>query len=287
MKTILLPTDFSDNSWNAIKYALQLYKDESCTFILHNIYTPIVYDVEYVLVAPAQLGLLEAIRDESKRRLNELYSQICNEIEANPKHKFEMISRFNTLISGIKEVIIERDIDLVIMGTKGATGANEILFGSNTVHVFKNAHCPILAIPADFEYESPQEILFPTDLKVNYLNVPIKILSELAALHQSRINVLHVSSGSDLTELQKAKQLQLEVLFAETAYLFHDMESMDISEAIDQFQGKHRINLLAMVNNKHSMFETIFIKNTVNQLGFHLNVPFLVIPPESLKSTEI
>ena len=49
MKNILLPTDFSENSWNAIKYALQLFKTETCKFYLLNAYTPIIYDVEYVL----------------------------------------------------------------------------------------------------------------------------------------------------------------------------------------------------------------------------------------------
>src|SRR5690554_8211379 len=57
MKQILLPTDFSENSWNAISYALQLFKDEVCTFHLLNTYTPIVYHVEYVMLSPSQIGM--------------------------------------------------------------------------------------------------------------------------------------------------------------------------------------------------------------------------------------
>ena len=65
MKNILLPTDFSDNSWNAIKYAFNLFKNEKCKYYLLNTYTPKVYHVEYVLVAPAQFGLGDAMRETS------------------------------------------------------------------------------------------------------------------------------------------------------------------------------------------------------------------------------
>ena len=67
MKHILLPTDFSDNSWNAITYAIQLFKDEACVFFILNTYTPIIYNVEYVLGYPAQFGLGDAIRSTSQK----------------------------------------------------------------------------------------------------------------------------------------------------------------------------------------------------------------------------
>jgi nucleotide-binding universal stress UspA family protein len=262
MKNILLPTDFSDNSWNAIKYAVQLFKDQKCTFHLFNAYTPIIYHVEYVLINPAQFGLGDAIRDAAKQSLNKLHKRILKQFNNNPNHKFETIARFNTLISGINELIDERHIDLVVMGTKGATGAQEVLLGSNTVQVFKEIKCPIMAIPSSFEYESPHEILFPTDLEVHYETSQFNILKEIATSHNSRLNALHVSTGYDLTVAQETNRLQLESMFESTAFLFHDVRSMEIADAINEFQVKHKINLLVMINNKHSFFENLFFKNT-------------------------
>lgn len=281
MKNILLPTDFSENSWNAIKYAIQLYKNETCTFHLFNAYTPIIYHVEYVLVNPAQFGLGDAVRDASKESLKKLAKRIDKEFSNNPNHKFETIARFDALISGIKELIQERHIDVIVMGTQGATGAKEVLFGSNTVQVFKNVKCPILAIPSDFDYESPLEILFPTDLEVDYNMTQIAMLKDLAESHHSRINVMHVSTGYELTDLQEKNKLELESMFKSAAYLFHDVEVMDIDEAITKFQNKAKINLLVMINNKHSFFENLFFKDTISQIGFHLNIPFLVIPSKT------
>ncbi len=285
MKNILLPTDFSDNSWNAIKYAVQLYKNEECTFHLFNAYTPIIYHVEYVLVNPAQFGLRDPIRDASQESLSKLQARIAKEFNNNSYHKFESIARFDTIISGIKELIDERSIDLIIMGTKGATGAMEILFGSNTVQVFREIKCPIMAIPSNFEYEAPNEILFPTDLEVNYTIDQLNVLQTIANSHNARVNAMHVSTGYELTEDKKLKKLKLESFFKNSSFIFHDVQNMEIADAITEFQMKHKINLLVMINNKHSFFENLFFKNTINQIGFHLNIPFLVIPSlTSIKS---
>jgi len=278
MKRILLPTDFSDNSWNAITYAVELFKDEACTFYLLNTYTPVIYHVEYVLGYPAQFGLGDAVRNTSQENLNELVLKLSDKFGNNPKHKFETSARFDTLISGIKDFVEAHNIDLIIMGTKGATGAEGVLFGSNTVHVFKEIKCPIMAIPSNFKFEAPHEILFPTDLEVNYKNSLLNILQEIASSHHSRVNAMHVSTGNKLTDYQENNKLNLESIFKNTAYLFHNIKSMNILEAINEFQMKHKINLLVMINNKHSFFENLFFKNTINQIGFHLNIPFLVIP---------
>lgn len=278
MKHILLPTDFSENSWNAIKYAIHLFKDEACTFHLLNTYTPIIYNFEYVLGTPGQDDLGDSIRKQSLEGLKNLEERITKTFGDNPRHNIKVLSRFDMLVSGIKEYISKNETDLIVMGTKGATGAKEVLFGSNTVHVFKHVKCPILAVPDEYNYERPLEILFPTDLLVDYNLFQIGILKDIAKANNSRLNALHVSTGNDLTFNQINNQLALEAHFKDSAYLYHEYAIMNVTEAIDQFQINSKINLLAMINNKHSFFENLFFKSTINQIGFHLKVPFLVIP---------
>ena len=277
MKKILLPTDFSDNAFNAIKYAVQLFKDEDCTFYLLNTYTPAIYYIEYVPLNPDPSGLSTAIKENLLKDLNAIVEKLKTEFN-NPKHQFETIAAFNTLTFEITEITKERHIDYIVMGTKGATGAKEILFGSNTVHVLKNAKCPVLAIPSNFAYETPHELLFPSDYGVNFQEKHVQPIVDIAVLHHGRINVLNVSYGYDLTEEQKKNKKKLESYFKNIAYLFHSVIDQDIPEAITMFQQKTRVNLLVMINNKHSFFENLFFKSNINQIGFHLNIPFLVIP---------
>ncbi|XCF04858.1 hypothetical protein ABI125_08960 [Tamlana crocina] len=89
---------------------------------------------------------------------------------------------------------------------------------------------------------------------------------------------MRLGTGYELFKNQKENKAKLEALFGTSAFLFHNVKSMEITEVINTFQVKNKINLLAIINNKHSFFESFFFKNTVNQIGFHLKVPFLVIP---------
>jgi nucleotide-binding universal stress UspA family protein len=280
MKQILLPTDFSENSWNAIIYALKLFKDEECIFHLLTAYTPAIYRLDYVIKYPEQFGLVDAVRNTSRRNLFRVVSRINSEFTKNEKHHFQTHAKFDTLLSCVRDSVKQLEIDLIIMGTKGATGAKEILFGSNTVQIFKEIKCPVLAIPSGFAYEAPHEILFPTDLNALYKHSNLKILKEIVLSNHARMNAMHVSTGYELSEKQERNKDKLESMFEHSAFLFHNIKTMDITHAINEFQVKHKINLLAMINNKHSFFENIFFKNTINQIGFHLNVPFLVIPTE-------
>lgn len=283
MKKILLPTDFSENSWNAIKYALQLFKNESCKFYLLNAYTPVIYHVEYVLISPAQFGLGDAVSENALKQLNNFKVRMDKEFK-NPKHTIETMAAFNTIVSEIKEVVEKKNIDYVVMGTKGATGATEVLFGSNTVHVFKNVNCPILAIPNSFDFETPHEVLFPSDYEIDYQNHHIKPIIDIISFYNGRVNILNVSFGYELSEAQKTHKKTLEAYFKKTAHLFHSVSHQDVPGAINNFQLKTKINLLVMINNKHSFFENLFFKSTINQIGFHLNIPFLVIPAKGNKT---
>jgi len=280
MKKILLPTDFSENSWNTIKYALQFFKDQECNFVLLNTYTPIIYQVEYMQSNSAQLGIIDTIKKVSQNGLNELQEKINSEF-SNSKHSFSQISAFNNLTSEIDHLYSNNIMDIIVMGTKGASGVAGVLFGSNTIHVIKNAKCPVLAIPSDFPFETPHEILFPTDYEIEYQEAHLKPIIEIAQKHISRVNILHVFIGNGLTNTQEKNKSILETSMKKVAHLFHDVKNQNVPEAISNFQLRARINLLVMINNKRSFFENLFFKSTINQIGFQLNIPFLIIPSKS------
>ncbi|MDO6596129.1 universal stress protein [Oceanihabitans sp. 2_MG-2023] len=277
MKRILLPTDFSNNAWNAIQYALHLFKNETCFFYILNTYTPVIYQMEYMQVSNAQFSVFDAAKESSLKGLATIKTRI-NEKFSNPKHTIETISAFNNLIPEIKEIVNRENIDLVVMGTQGASNVQGVLFGSNTVHVFKSIRVPVLAIPSNFEFEPLHEILFPTDYEVAFQDKQMLPLVAMASAYTSRVNVLHVNYGESLSEKQQINKQKLELYFKHVAHLFHDVKNNNVEDAINEFQRKARINFLVMINNKHSFFENLFFKSTINQIGFHLNIPFLVIP---------
>lgn len=276
MTRILLPTDFSDNSFEAIRYALLVYKDIKCTFYLLHTYTPPVYQTEYLMGSPGLIGLGDVMRETSMTQLEKLKSRLEDQY-GNDQHTIVVHTAFNTLLGEISETVANENIDLIVMGTKGATGAKEILFGTHTVHVIKKAKCPVIAVPPKYEYEAPKEILFPTDFEIEYGKDNISQVLTIARQHKSRINVMHVHTGYDLNIVQEKHKGQLAKLLGSSA-LFHDMPDNGIIEAVNDFQVKNKINLLVMVQNKHTFMERLFMEPVIKKIGFHLSMPFMVLP---------
>lgn len=281
MKKILLPTDFSENAYNAIKYALQLYKTEECTFYLLNTYTPVLYDNEYLVYSSSQPTLTEIYSNNSMQGLDRVLRRIKRNFK-NDKHTFKKISSFNLLNDEIKELVAEKGIDLVIMGTKGATGAKEILFGTHTVHAIKKTRCPLLAIPAQYEYKPPKKILFPTDYEAEIPKL-LKVLKEIATLHESTLSIMHVYFGTNLSPEQTNRKRALGRAFKNNVHHFYSITEKSVTKAIYDFQEENEVDMLAMVNNKKSFFENLLFMPVVNEIGFNVKVPFLVLPSPKKK----
>ncbi len=281
MKNILIPTDFSDNAYGAISYAVRLLKSEDCTFYLLHTYTPAIYQSEYLLHSPGQLGLGDIYRTDSEKRLEELKSKIVTDYN-NPKHKFITYSAFSVLMEAIDELVESKKIDLIIMGTQGATGAKEIFLGSSTVHTIKRAKCPVLAIPFNYNFEIPKKILFPTDYEIDYSLALLKEVLFISAIHRSTIDIMHVCTSYELNDKEIRNKSKLADLLSETKHKFHELPDQGIIEAINSIQLEQHSQLLVMVKNKHSFLENLFLKPVINQIGFHTSIPFLVLPYQLL-----
>jgi nucleotide-binding universal stress UspA family protein len=277
MKKILLPTDFSENAYNAITYAVKAFQDEDCTFYLLNTYTPVLYDSEYILYNSTQPTLAEAYKKNSQAGLRKVERKINRDFK-NPKHKFEKISAFNLLIDEMKEQVKSKEIDLVVMGTQGATGAEEILIGTNTVHAINKLKVPLLMIPSGYEYQPPVNILFPTDFELQFSAPQLEPILNLVNNHAAKLNILHVFFGKDLDDKQEANKKNLKNILKDTPHHFYTREDKSVTKAIKKYQEQNAVDLLFMVNNKHSFFENLLFRPVVNKIGFHIKVPFMVIP---------
>lgn len=277
MKRILLPTDFSENAYNAIRYAVKLLKDDLCEFYVVHTYTPVMVSSGSMLDSYSAMTLQKAFQDSVQVQLDALESSISKEF-TNDKHTFSFKASFNILISEMKLLIKKHDIDFVIMGTQGASGAKEVFIGTQTMYAIKKLKCPVLAVPSNFSYEAPKEILFPTDFKLNPNNKYLPMLRELCDQHISRINILNAYFGTPLSEKQQENKAFLDSYFGANAHLFHITEGTDVPGAVAQFQIKNKINFMVMIHNKHNFLENMLFKPVINQLVFHTGIPFLVIP---------
>ncbi len=277
MKKIILPTDFSNNAFNAICYAIELLKEKPCTFYLVNTYTPAIYQTEYLLQSPGQIGLGDIYQSESQNNLEELRKKLELKFKDSP-HTFIVHSAFNILVDEIQDMVENEEADMVIMGTQGATGAKEIFLGTHTVHVIKKANCPVLAIPADYAYSSIEKVVFPTDYEVRYSKEQLKTLLFIGEIYEAHIDVIHIRSGYPLTEEQQENKKLLEGVLKGHSVEYHELPNQEIVTGIHTFLTKNNSNILAMIQNKHTFLERLFIEPVIKKIGFHIEVPFLVLP---------
>lgn len=280
MQKILIPTDFSENAWNAIRYAMQLFANNECTFYLLNTYTPVIPSSRFMAKMIDGVSIVDAVRDSSERGLQHSVDQI-RETYANPRHTFKTISSFNLLVEEIKDLVEELNIDLIVTGTKGASGIDEVFMGSNTVRIIKSTErCPVLAIPQHFGYTAPSEIAFATDFNRFYTASELQPLLSLAKMFNATIRVVHVQYKlKALSELQQFNLNMLRRYLKDAEHYVHTVSELNsISHTLEIFTEELDIHLLALLNYQHSYMEKMTREPVVKRAAFHTQIPLLVIP---------
>jgi len=274
MKKVILPTDFSANAENAMRYALQLFKGQPCVYYLLNTYMPTTHYEEHY---PWHTDIGDSIPRKSSYGLSRLADQLRRENEGQD-YTFVPISALNTVVGEIKETLTKERVDFIVMGTQGVTAATDIIFGSNTTQVIKNVGCPVLAIPSGFKYRKPLNIVYPTDFKIAYSPQQMDPLLSLAGQFGSLIVVLHVISPAGLTEDQRNNRNLLEGVLQEIEHEVRSISGEHVPSVVSEYQENEDIDFLVMVQNKHTFFERLFTPATIKKIGLQIKVPFMVLP---------
>ena len=274
---ILLPTDFSKNSMRAINYARELYKNEHCDFYLLNVFSASENIIESLLNMEPGSALYETAKLNSENGLAKVFDMITMSDTHNPKHHFEVISQFNNVIEALKIVVDKKDIEMIIMGTKGETHSRNSAFGSTAIYVMEKVrNCPVLVVPNNAKIKLPKEIVFPTDYKADYKRRELNYLTDIAKKCDATIVVLHVDEG-ELDKTQKENRKLLEEILQGTSYKFHTLSHNSVVTAVNIFIESRESDMVAFINKKHAFFGSILTNAMVKELSFHLNVPILAL----------
>jgi len=277
MRKVLIPTDFSRNAWDAIAYAVDLFKNEPCEFYILNVYSLADFATDNLMVPQLDSSLVDTFRENSEKGLEKVLQRLSFRDESD-MHSFVTLSQQNDLIVALKEIVELKDIGLIVMGTKGSTDALNISFGSNTVTVMeKIRNCPVLAIPKGTVYTSVSEIVFPTSFKTHFKKRELDYLIDIAKITNAPIRVLHINEGGDLSEEQLNFKSLLEEYFDVLEYSFHFLESKNINEGVELFIQSRDSGMVAFINKKHTFFSTLFSKPLVKELGLNAKIPILAL----------
>ncbi len=272
MQHILFPTDFSDNADHALPFALEMAKTFNAEITLFNSYK-LPYSKSNLLVS-----MIDRMKEDSEKSLLALKEKILE--EANFKSlKINTDSRSGGFVSLIPKIALSLNADLIVMGTKGASGLKEIVIGSNTLEVIQATRCPVLAIPENAVLQPIKKIALATDFR------PIKNPEQFAPLFDvaRRLNIpiefVNVLRKEDEqaaeSKAQQAIALEKMAHGIKTSIFF--VSNDDIIDGIDEYMSNMKPGLFALLSRKHTLFERIFQKSITNKLSFRTEIPLIVI----------
>ena len=272
MKKVLIPTDRSENAKHALKYALNLFQGEAVEFVLFQSFDIPTYTADM----PMPIDVVGA--DELKRVLQEDVDKLKQENSAN-EYSFSAIVESGSLTLNIEQLVEDQGIDLVVMGTKGASGLAAAVIGTNTADVIQAATCPVLAVPESADVEAlPKQILFASDNKGLSNADVIAPMIDFASKNKAHIHIMNVLDEGKMTTVDEAVAgLKIDHLLESFEHTFHFENSNDKAEAIENYLNTHDIDMLAVIPRKNNFFDAIFHRSVTRKLTLHTKVPLLAM----------
>ncbi len=279
MKKILVPTDFSKNSRHAVRIAAGIaQKVKGRLELLHantavayapplpDYYVPEAYDMsEYYENAAEELYTI-------KRELGD--SGKYNNVQ------FETVVEEGFLYSTVRRIAEEDRADLIIMGTKGATGTTEFFVGSNTEKVIRTAPCPVLAVPENAGAFNLKKVIFPTTLRKDQA-VVFQTLAEWQKVYPFEVKILYLNNPGGFEtneEIEKAITGFTQAAGLKNASPFISGNTFNEEASILQFANQENADLIVMGTHQRQGLSHLLFGSLTEDTANHSDIPVLSVP---------
>ncbi len=279
MATILVPTDFSDNATAALRYAIRLSQQMHANIVVFHCSFISAYALS---AATSENQMTQIIEEDELHKLEKLQLQVkkayqsCG-IEEIPGSTQCIVSYNAMVVEKTLEVARANHVDLIVMGTHGASGITKFFFGSNTSIMISKSDVPILAIPETYEYSPLENIAFASDL--HDLSSELNQLIPFAKVNNAAVNVLYFDYGIDADDEKLAHARQL---IASTGY---DKCSLEVQKAnvektlvnqVRQYIAKSKPNCLVMFTRERSLWDRLLLRGSKTEdMSAALTIPLL------------
>jgi nucleotide-binding universal stress UspA family protein len=276
MKTILVPTDFSENAANAIRYAAALAaRNKSKLILAHAIPGETLTSLEGSAVALPPDPRLEVYY---LNKLVEYGKQI--RMENGQDFELEAVCVNGSLPDNLNKLVANKQVDLVVMGTKGAHSLLETFLGTNTFNFMRQALCPVLAIPEKAYFREIKRIAYASDFEIKEESLYLQQLLAFAEPFGPQVYIIHIKSEQQLGVVPDRLVLHnLKAAFPDYPFCIRQIRQDDVVTALQDFVQDNQIDILAVGIQKRIWLEKLFHHSISRQLAFHSSGPLLALPP--------
>jgi nucleotide-binding universal stress UspA family protein len=272
MKTILVATDFSKASDNAVYYAADLGKYLNAKLILVNAFSlPVTgietlqsFDVLTVLKSNSQLALLKIKNDLNFRLGFDIVMECVSELGS----AFELITETSKKISA----------DLIVMGMASNLGNfKQQIIGSNTISVARNIRMPLLIVPENVKYKRILKMAYACDYNENQ-DMLLNQARNFCDLFNAKFELVIVQKPEEeLIHNYRDNNALLEKQFFSISHKKVVIRNDDVSEALDVYVQINKPDLILINPQKHNLFYRLFYGSVTKDLIFKSNLPLIIL----------
>jgi nucleotide-binding universal stress UspA family protein len=275
MKTILFPTDFSDNAIHASQYAGMLARRYDAKVILLNIYVITVPVVsEFQLTYDTDSMILQRGKDAEQN-----LQLFADKFIINTGLHLEQITQmveYGLVSDVIIEIAKKKNVDLIVMATKGASNIIDRWLGTNAENVMEAAQCPVWIIPKNTPINLPQTIMYAADFKEDEVTATYKVLAMAQPLGAT-CKVIHIHDYFEMNVEQTVKQTVAELKdeFQNFDISFKDLNRDEIVKGLETYIRTHKPDVLALAVYEKSFFSKIFDSSITQHFIQEAKLPML------------
>lgn len=279
MKKILVPTDFSTNSKHALRYAAELAIAMGAKLEILHANTVVAYATPVPEYFPLEGYAAQDYDDSAADELHSLKRDLTDLLKFE---KLEIETRVEEgfLHSTMRRTAEEDGCDLIVMGTKGASGATEFFVGSNTEKVIRTAPCPVLAVPEDSGDFTLKSVVLATTLKPDQA-VAFNLLGEWQKSFPFDLKVLYLNNPAGLDsmdEIEAANQKFCAEVGLKNADVFASSNTFNEELAILRFAEECDANLIVMATHQRRGLSHLLFGSLAEDTTNHSEIPVLSVP---------
>ncbi len=281
MNRILVPTDLSEISENALRYACAIAdKTSSEIYLVNFIRHP--FDESF-----SATGDVRAKYDDEEtiftieliRRNTRLLEEAANKYGSGRTIYYQVFNE--DLVDGVDNYIRKKNIDLIVMGTSGEENVSEFFTGNHTEQVIINASCPVLSLHEDQNPDHLDTLVLGLELeeddKDNFRNAT-RYLKDFAEAIGTHVHLVHVSNkGAADKEEKEAMLKQFADRFNLQNATIAVTEANDVEKGIMYYAHKVNAGIIAVLTHAEGGFFRIFRSSISEELSKDSDTPVLTV----------
>jgi nucleotide-binding universal stress UspA family protein len=269
MKRILVPCDFSDTAVQAFKFAVELATESSGEVILLNV---VELPVMHESVLMPTLSFEEAFIKDMKANAEKNFAKMKDKWAKECKVTSHI--EFGGATPTIRDFVRDNQVDLIVMGTHGASGLKEFFVGSNTEKIVRSSAVPVIAIKGPVKVSSIKNIVFPNTFGMDQEELTLKVKT-LQNFFKATLHVLYVNTPStfrrDIEVKKEMKAFAKRFMLKEyTLTIYNDYSE---EEGLRNFVAETKADMVAMSTHGRRGISHLMSGSIAEDVVNHLTCP--------------